>query len=74
MPWTPSLLSLFFAWVSFSLAFIMDFQVFLTKFFIDSGYKTPIRNMDELFASGINLAYSPEYNFNFQNGDDSQLS
>jgi len=48
------------AWVYFSLAFSMVFEVFLTKLFTNSGYKTPIRNMDEVFPSGINLAYPPE--------------
>jgi len=42
------------------------FQAFLTSFLIDSGYKTPIKNTDELFASGINLAYTPEYSFFFK--------
>jgi len=48
------------AWVYSSLAFSMVFQVFLTKLFINSGYKTPIRNMEVVLASGINLAYPPE--------------
>jgi uncharacterized protein YacL len=53
---TPSLRSLFLAWFCFSVAFNTVFQAFLTTFLIDSGYKTPIQNMDELFASGINIA------------------
>jgi hypothetical protein len=57
MPRTPSLRSLFLAWVCFSLAFSTLFQAFLSTFLINSGYKTPIQNMDELFASGIKLAY-----------------
>jgi hypothetical protein len=56
-PRTTSLRSLFFAWLCFSVAFSTVFQAFLTTFLIDSGYKTPIQNMDELFASGIKLAY-----------------
>jgi len=60
MPRTPSLRSLFFAWVCFSLVFSAVFQPFLTTFLIDSGYETLIQNLDELFASGIKLAYSPE--------------
>jgi len=56
---TPSLRSLFLAWVCFSLAFSTVFQAFLA-ILIDSGYKTPIHNMDELFASGIKLPYPPE--------------
>ena len=55
MPRTPSLRSLFFSWVCFSVAFSTVFQAFLTTFLIDSGYKTPIQNMNELFASGIKL-------------------
>jgi hypothetical protein len=61
MPRAPSLRSLFLAWLCFSVAFSTVFQAFLTSFLIDSGYKTPIRNMDELFASGIQLACPPEY-------------
>jgi hypothetical protein len=57
MPRTPSLRSLFLSWVCFSLAFSTVFQAFLTTFLIDSGYKTPIQNIDELCASGIKLAY-----------------
>jgi hypothetical protein len=72
MPRTPSLRSLFLAWVCFSLAFSTVFQAFLTTFLIDSGYKTPIQNMDELFASGIKLAYPPEYSFIFENGDETE--
>jgi len=59
MPRTPSLRSLFFTWVCFSLAFRTVFQAFLTTFAIEPGNKPPIRNMDELLASGIKLAYTP---------------
>jgi hypothetical protein len=74
MPRAPSLRSLFLAWVFFSLAFSTVIQAFLTTFLIDSGYKTPIQNMDELYASGIRLAYSPDYNFIFENGDETEVS
>jgi hypothetical protein len=74
MPRTPSLRSLFLAWVYFSLAFNTVFQVFLTTFLVDSGYKTPIRNMDELFASGMKLAYPSEYNFIVENLDETEVS
>jgi hypothetical protein len=74
MPRTPSLRSLFLSWVCFSLAFNTVFQAFLTTFLIDSGYITPIQNMDELFASGIKLAYPLEYNFIFENGDETEQS
>jgi hypothetical protein len=57
MPRTPSLRSLFLAWLCFSVAFSTVFQAFLTTFLIDSGYKTPIQNMDELFASNIKFAF-----------------
>jgi len=50
MPRTPSLRPLFLSWVCFSLAFSTVFQAFLTTFLTDSGYKIPIRNMDELLA------------------------
>jgi len=72
MPRTPSLRSLFLAWVCFSLAFSTVFQAFLTTFLIDSGYKPPIRNMDELFASGIKLSYSPNYNHIFKIADEKE--
>jgi hypothetical protein len=55
-------------------AFSTVFQAFLTTFLIDSGYKTPIQNMDELFASGIKLAYFPYYSFIFKSGDKTEAS
>jgi len=74
MPRTPSLRSLFLAWLCFSVAFNTVFQAFLTTFLIDSGYKTPIQNMDELFASGIKLAYFPYHSFIFETGDETEAS
>jgi len=74
MPRTPSLRSLFFGWVCFSVAFSTAFQAFLTLFLIDSGYKTPIQNKDELFTSGMKLAYPQEYSFIFERGDETELS
>ena len=74
MPRTPSLRSLFFGWVCFSVAFCTVFQAFLTSFLIDPGYKTPIQNMDELFASGINLAYPTEYSFILEGVYETELS
>jgi hypothetical protein len=74
MPRTPSLRSLFLAWVCFSVAFTTVFQAFLTTFLIDSGYKTPIQNTDELFASGIKLAYTREFKFIFEKYDKTELS
>jgi hypothetical protein len=69
MPRAPSLRSLILAWVCFCVAFSTVFQAFFTPFLIDSRYKTPIRDMEELFVSGIKLAYSDEYNFIFQRGE-----
>ena len=60
LPRTPSLRSLFLAGVCFSLAFSTVFQAFLT-FLIDSGYKTPIQNLDELYSSDMKLALSPSF-------------
>jgi hypothetical protein len=74
MPRAPSLRSLFLAWVCFSLAFNTVFQAYLTTYLVESGYKTHIQNMDELFASGIKLAYPPEYNYIFENGDETEVS
>jgi hypothetical protein len=73
MPRAWSLRSLFLAWVCFSLAFNTVFQAFLTTFLIDSGYKTPIQNMDELFASGIKLA-DPYNTFILEIGDEREVS
>jgi hypothetical protein len=73
-PRTPSQRWLFLAWVCFSLAFSTVFQAFLTTFLINSGYKTPIQNMDELFDSGIRLAYPSGIHFLFENGDETLLS
>jgi hypothetical protein len=70
----PSLRSLFLAWVCFSVAFNTVFQAFLTTFLIASGYKTSIQNVDELLASGIKLAHTPEHNIIFENGDETESS
>ena len=69
-----SLRSLFLAWVCFSLAFSTVLKAFLTTFLIESGYKTPIQNVDEMFASGIQLAYTSGYNFIVENGDETEKS
>jgi hypothetical protein len=50
------------------------FQAFLTTFLIDSGYKTPIQNMDELFGSGMKLAYAPDLRQVFEHFNESELS
>ena len=69
IPRTPSLRSLFLGWVCFSVAFRTVFQTFL----IDSSYNKPIQNMDELFASGIKQYYNPDYNFIFEDGDETEI-
>jgi hypothetical protein len=74
IPRAPSLRSLLLAWVCFSFAFNTVFQAFLTTFLINSGYKTPIRNLDELFASGIKLAYHPAYSHILRTGDETEVS
>jgi hypothetical protein len=74
MPRTPSLRSLFLAWVCFSIAFSTVFLAFLTPVLIDSGYKTPIQSMDELFGSGMKLAYGPGHSFVFEFGDETEAS
>jgi hypothetical protein len=38
------------------MAFSTVFQAFLTMFLIDSGYKPPLQNMDDLLVSGIKVA------------------
>jgi hypothetical protein len=55
-------------------AFSTVFQAFLTTFPIDSGYKTPIQILDELFASGIKLFYPQGYSFIFEIGDETLAS
>jgi len=57
----------------FSVAFCTVFQAFLTSFLIDSGYKAPIQNMDELLASGMKLAYPREFRPLIQNGDETEV-
>jgi hypothetical protein len=74
MPRAPSVRSLFLARVFFSVAFSTVFQSFLTRFLIDSGYKKPIQNKDELYESGIKLFYPPVYKFVFENGDETEIS
>jgi hypothetical protein len=74
MPRAPSLCSLFLAWVFFSVAFSTVFQTHLTTFLIDSGYKKPIQNKNELYESGIKLYCPPEYKFVFENGDETEIS
>jgi len=74
MPRTPSLRSLFLAWVCFSVAFSTVFQAFLTTFLTESGYETPIQNMDELFASGIKLAFETDFSFLTQTGVETEVS
>jgi hypothetical protein len=74
MPRAPALRSLFLAWVCFCIAFSTVLQAFLTTFLIDSGYKTPIQNMDELFESGIKLAYQRGHNFIFDENDEIETS
>jgi len=73
IPRAPSLRSLFPAWVCFSVAFCTVFQAFLTSLLIDSGYKSPIRNMDELFASGVKFGYTDNYNSIFERGGKTEL-
>jgi len=63
---SPSLL----ACVCFSLVFNTVLEAFFKSFLIDSGYETPIQNMDEMFASGIKLTYPRKYNFIFENVDE----
>ena len=62
---------LFLAGVYSSLAFTTVFQAFLTSF-LNSGYKTPIQNMDELFASGVMLSHLTEHGFIFENVDETE--
>jgi hypothetical protein len=73
MPRAPSLRSLFLAWVCFSLAFNTVFQAFLTTYLIDSGYKTPIQNMEELLDSDNKIAYHERLSFIFVNGDETEV-
>jgi hypothetical protein len=74
MPRKPSLRSLFLSWVCFSMAFSTVFQAFLTTFLVDSGYKKPIQNKDELYESGIKLQYPPDFNFIFENDKETEVS
>jgi hypothetical protein len=69
MPRAPSLRTPFLVWMCFSLHFSTVFQAFVA-FFLESSYKTPIQNTDELFASGIRLAYPAVWSSIFENGDE----
>jgi hypothetical protein len=60
--------------VCFSLAFSTVIQVFLTSFLVDSGYEIPIQNVDELFTSGIKVAFPPGYSSFFEIGDETKDS
>ena len=70
LPRAPALRSLFLAWVCFSVTFGTVFQTFLKAFV----YKTPIQNIKMLYESGIKLYYPPDFNFIFENGEDSEVS
>jgi hypothetical protein len=74
MPRSPSLRSLFLAWVCFSIAFSTVFQALLTTFLIYSGYKTTIQSIDELLASDIKFAYHPGNKVIFDAGDETEAS
>jgi hypothetical protein len=56
------------------MAFNTVFQACLTPFLVDSGYKPPIRSMDELLGSGMKLAYDPIVSVFYENGDESEAS
>jgi len=56
------------------MAFSTVFQAFLTTFLIDSGYKKPIQNKDELYESGIKLFYPLDFSFIIENGDEMEVS
>jgi hypothetical protein len=70
----PSLGLSFLSWACFALVFSTVFQTFITAFLIDTGCKTPIKNLEGLFASGTKLAYPPEYSFIFVNADETEIS
>jgi hypothetical protein len=74
MPRAPSLRSLFLAWVCFSIAFSTVFQAFLTTYLVDSGYKTPIQSVDELFTSGMKLADGAWANSFFDISNETEVS
>jgi hypothetical protein len=50
------------------------FQAFLTTFLTDSGYETPIQSIDELFGSGLKLAYPQDHSSVFVNYNEAELS
>jgi len=61
-------------WLCFCLACSTVLQAFHTKFLIDSGYKRPVRNLDELFDSCIKLPYPPEYSAFVKFSDEKETS
>jgi hypothetical protein len=56
------------------MAFSTVFQAFLTTFLIDSGYKTPIQNKDEMFASGIKSDFYTDISLIFEIADETEWS
>jgi len=74
MPHAPSLAPLLLTWVRFPLVFSTVFQALITTLHTDSGYKTPIQNMDELFASGTKLYYTEDYKLIFEDTDGTEIS
>jgi hypothetical protein len=74
MPRTPSLRSLFLAWVCYSVAFSTVIQAFLTTYLVGSSYKTRIQNKEILYESGSKFYYPLYNNFFFENGDETEVS
>jgi hypothetical protein len=49
------------AWVCYSLAINTVFQAYLTTFLVDPGFEKSIKNLEEIFTSGINYGFLSIY-------------
>ena len=57
----------------FLCGFQFSFPGITHNVFIDSGYKTSIQNMDELFASSIKVASIPHHSYILETGDEAEV-
>jgi hypothetical protein len=56
-PITSELKAIFLLWVCYCYVINTVFQTFFTSFLVDPGFENPIRNYDELLASGLDFGY-----------------
>ncbi|KDR23129.1 hypothetical protein L798_15211 [Zootermopsis nevadensis] len=64
----------FVAWLLFSLAVNAIFQSVLTTFLTESGYKSPVEDMDQMLASEIKYGYHPVLDDVYRQSGDAHAS